>query len=1310
MTLNKKYHNSRLIFDFPSPKAAKFTSADIRRKTTLAAKSVFSAKNQPVLLKYSRDKAKCFSRKSLFFFMPCRQKSLTRLRFARLKLFPVSYNQAKLIKENNTKLKVDKRLALSHQIHIKHASLKDFFFSTFVQGAKPDFFSYIPRPVLFRHKKICLSLITEGADFDIYRFNSPASLLLKSLNFKQVLLKDFKTTDFAPYKSLNCKYIPLKNADYNFLFYRPTRNDLNLKFKRKVEEFFPDYNHLSLHNYKVAPSKLRSNLEKCFNFDLRNEIGKNLVIEVNTRLAPKSGKLAPVTREDREKLNFLKVDKKNIGIKHFKMQPAKFSAENARILASKNIKANRQDLKKIHKISSDSQRLEGKFICKTRATESVQKSRLALKLKLKCYAFKNITYKYESIFKKINLPCPAGLINHPTFCADYKGIKLKEKPIGKYRMDFFRTLFKPARNCRKKNRLKFLTQKHGRYSALSLKRIKLPALKKAAYKTGYNFNQLCRQSIESGDYRFRNFVHLTGIFKDFITLLARPKSFLMSVTRLSFTEIVLPMHRRKLKGQASNYWHFSTGLHKFKPMKSLENYCFKQQNLQELEFISPAPKRKRLVCNKKLRVNTPVNHSNLLLKDDFKAFELNQEKPLKASIHKTIPAVSILDGLPDQICSLLKLELNIIKFITGGKLNQTTIIEPPPWQFRTKPYFCAIKLMPFQFGFPSFCIKKIKLLTLDETSKPAITDSDDSSLKINYFHFTPKTRTFRSKYSLKEPKSWLFKNDLLRRLTRTQQAYYGSSSSVDQSFYCPPAPDKYPFSNTFRQQRPQLEKQEFDSFFGNMAEIRQDFQSFATYWFQPEVHTNFTVSEISPITGQKVTRLLVSSVSLECKTKSDKEFKYPISKRKYRTFNKNLKFNLKHSRAFKTRDSKNIFNYKPIFAFYNNFPAIKHKININLEEYQTRFRQFFFPYYPEFLNRIENKFAFFNIEEATQTQDFDPSEEFRTSNIIEFAPVGVEFKTNYACLFSHKVHSSVFFNEARISIPKPELQKYLTVKESNLTRLNYESKNQFELTSAKKEKLVRTINYEIGQKISKLSQRKVIRFAKKQKIKLYKLRLRLDSRIQPFKNFDMTAIHWVILLSNFLKIYQNKLNYSLKSPVQPDYPETNISSKLTSKFKFCSKPYSKLTTKNLFDKIDQNDLIYSITPIERGAQAYNSPDLIKSYPRNAEFSFAKLPQTTSLVLKDRLSLIKKEASPISFEPDLPESKAIKKENKKLKLFKMDDKIIKDWQFNKVKAKRSVSSKSSYHHPTTPDWYDIEMDNPSFYVDTNNNKNSKSIFS
>ena len=912
--------------------------------------------------------------------------------------------------------------------------------------------------------------------------------------------------------------------------------------------------------------------------------------------------------------------------------------------------------------------------------------------------------------KPLRLKCKSDDINRPVFSKNFKGIKLNEKPVGEYRTDNLKQLFAPVSNCNKIFKLQFLTRKHGRYSAINLKRIKSSKRTKAFYETSYLFDKNCSQALNTSDYKFSSFPHLAGIFKDFISLLARPKSFLMSVTRLSFTKIVLPMSRRRLKSKTSNFWHFSTGLHRFKATALLNSYCVNQSQLQDLDFINPATPRKKMYCKQELPIKSLISKKFIDLKEQFNSSILNKEKPLAKSIKNEFPALNALDGLPAQICSELKLAFNIIKCKTGGTLYQKNIIEPSPWQFSSKPYLCRIKLMPFQFGFPTFCSKKFNLLTLQGCSEQVITDTDNSRLRIDHFYFTPKTRKFRSKYSLKDPKSWLFKGELLKRLPKTQQAYYGSSTPVNNSFYYPPTPAKYDFSVSFKQKTLQLEKVLNSTFRGNMAEILKNFENFSPHWFQPEDYSNSVLSEISKIKESKITGLLLTPINLVCKTNYDQEFRQPEIKSKIRYFKRNLKLKRLAEPVFRARDFKISLNFKPIFAFYNKFPSIRKKIKIKLEKYHTRFRQFFFPYHPESVDKIENKLKFFTIEETSQTQDFDPSEEFRTSNIIEFAPVGVEFKTKYAIKLDIRNTDIDFNNETQESTLKSDLQSFETLKESKLPELDFESKNKFAPAFKSKEKITQTLKFFIKTEMAKLSQRNISKFAKKLKIKLHKLQPRLDSRTRISTKFDMASIHWVILLSNFLKINQSKANYPLKPAIKHEFFKFKIPLNLSKNFNFFSKPDLKFEQKHSCETIRKSNLQYSFIKPENYAQNYKAPTLSKAVTQKAKFSFTKLPELNLVAIKDRLKLSRKETDRTIFKTDLPEANAIKKEKKKLKLFKMDDKIVRSCEFTKLKATNSASEKNIYRHPTTPDWYDIEMDNPSFYVDTNYSKNLENLFS
>jgi hypothetical protein len=1308
MTLNKKYFKSQLIFDFPSNKPVKISSANLRRKITLAAKSVFSARNQPVLLKHTRDKAKCYTRKSLFSFLPARRRIIPAIKFDQIKLFPTSFKFAKLKDKNKKKFKIDTTLPLRFKPRIKQKLSKDFYFSTFVQGANPGYLSYTPQPALFCRKSPLLSLVSKKADFNIFYFNSPAILLFKLPAYKKTAIKDARDINFETNNNFKCKNLKLNFSDDSFLFFHPGNNKLSLRLKKEAEEHFFESDYLCQFNYKVNSPELKTNLEKHLDFDFRSEIGKNLIIEVNTRLNTLKDNNILFARKDKRKLNLVKKEKNDLEVKSFELNSLNYFPVIARISAIQSIKGKRQELNKIEESSLDFNNIPGKFICRTNASDTIKKVRLALKLKLESYGFSDRKHYYTCLLEQNKFKCLPGIFALPFLNSSFKGIILKEKSVGSYKTDYFKKLFKPARNCIKKVKLKFLTRKHGRYSALKLKKIQLPPVKVATYKTSHNINKLQAQSIKSNNYRYSKFDHHTGLFKDFITLLARPKSFLMSVTRLSFTKIVLPIKKRRLKAPTSNYWHFSTGLHKFKPSGSLKDYYFNHGCLQAPDFSTPSSKREKIRYNPKLQVKSNTKTSRLLLKESFNGFINKTEKILKAKISKMIPPVPISDGLPKQVSSLLKLELNIIKCKTGKKLSQTNIIEPPPWQFIQKPYFCTIRLMPFQFGFPSFCLKKIKLLTLDDTSRLSIADSEDSRLQIDYFNFTPKPRIIRSKYSLKNPKYWLFKNELLRHLLSTQQAYYGIDSTVTGNFHTPSTPEKYPFSKSFNKKTQTLKPRLYNLFFNKIAEKKEKSPDFTTIELQPQIFSDSSTPEIAPVKKAKINRLLLKPIRLECKTIYGKDFKIHINKNKIRALKKTLKLKLKGNFVFRTRDLRNIYKFNPIQTFKNKFPAIRKKINLDLDQYHTRFRQFFFPYYPKLLDKIENQLKFFRIEETTPTQDFDPSEEFRTSNIVEFAPVGVEFKTSYAGSFRHRSFLPGFFKANEAFELKSTPPHFVRFTESKLSKIDYEPGNKFALPCSQLESSIKNVKSKIKTDFSKIAQRKITNFAKKLEVKLPELQPRLDSRIKKPGKFDMSAIHWVILLSNFLRINQSNYEYYLKQETKVDQLCSDIVLNIAANCLYCSKPDIKPVPRKPENKIEPDNTIYETQ--KAFTRNFCEPEFKKFESSILEFSVAQLPKTSASGLKDRLDLIEHKISRISFKTDLPEISSKIIENEKKKIFKMQDTISKGWQFNKVKTKKSIFTKGCYNHPATPDWYDIEMDNPSFYVDTGNNKNSEKIFS
>ncbi|MEW6713337.1 MAG: hypothetical protein AB1403_26185, partial [Candidatus Riflebacteria bacterium] len=242
--------------------------------------------------------------------------------------------------------------------------------------------------------------------------------------------------------------------------------------------------------------------------------------------------------------------------------------------------------------------------------------------------------------------------------------------------------------------------------------------------------------------------------EDFVQLLGRPGSFYMSLTRLDFTNISLPENRRRLKSPAGRF-----NVSKPDTLSQCGDTRLNFLNLPEessKRFLERVVRRNRIAPqprNLELKIE---NTRSARIKQNFNL--ANQP----VSPKKFVGAANIEDrleirnSLPDSISDQLPLAMQALAGRFEKRITQSHIVPPPDWQFKSRPFICRLRLLPYPFGFPELSPPDFSLRPVLTVFKPAVRHLQTNSIRATGYKFQLSHRFFRSRFSLKDPQQWLF--------------------------------------------------------------------------------------------------------------------------------------------------------------------------------------------------------------------------------------------------------------------------------------------------------------------------------------------------------------------------------------------------------------------------------------------------------------------------------------------------------------------------------------------------------------------------
>lgn len=492
-------------------------------------------------------------------------------------------------------------------------------------------------------------------------------------------------------------------------------------------------------------------------FDTGRELINNLLIEHHTQLQPsiqlktakagKAGQFSPLTARlnaKEPKLSFLTDIKvrKSYQQPNFNALPKQLPAVSLKFNPTLPLK-NLGDVLAPFRFSQNHHGSKG--------INSRIKLRLKLRLIREKFADGNFSMAIIANRNRLKLPQPTiGKLN-----ATFGGIKQFTTAF----LPFEQQTGKLPGTCRtyqfsqKRNPFMITAFRHVRYTLRHLKQ-----LEGSSYSS-----QKCRQA--NSNFKFSSdtpmalastshkpFSQCLPLWSPLEAILLRPISFLMYISAPNFTDIFLPIHRRRLKAPAGLFPSSmckSLILRRKTTLRSLRFRLhaivdgFRGERLKIPRQLQPQKLALGLVLEQKAALTVAANDSIaakispsiLLAKSSFNAYQLDYKQ-----------------RLPLQARATIALPMDIIKGAVAKKLEQKNFIFPQSWPLAIRLFACRLRLHPYPFGFPTFLPEIVRFVCLAPRQQMQHVASPDVKAQSHSDFILRREKPAYSPVSMKQPK------------------------------------------------------------------------------------------------------------------------------------------------------------------------------------------------------------------------------------------------------------------------------------------------------------------------------------------------------------------------------------------------------------------------------------------------------------------------------------------------------------------------------------------------------------------------------
>lgn len=1117
MTLKKRYSLDKAFFDFPVKK--KISGETItRRLQSIVSRSMLSGRNLPVKPNFSLFSPKCYCNRNLYFFLPPTPRFLRRSSALNINLNHVresfKFARTDFCREPDLP-EYETRLPLRLSNHIRQKKEQGLFFSSFSQTQAPkikelqlESFAQIEKssgflpiiPDIFPDSivpPVLPAKVGQAINFpSIYKSQMPQKLFVNG-NLALGLEQPSGLKNELALAKPSGKHFPITYQNPVF-----QRSDSFISQQKAVR--------LSAQICTVMQPA------RAYVFDNRTEIGKNLILEVETQAKCLCGNDRPI-----EKTGFL-------SRMAYSQSPAKNFSFSARIksksprltLDFRGLPKERITGKcKLEKIFNSNDRLL--LVSKDTKVRTGLKInwnplRPRLRLKLKKFLFSAPEPSMHLLPGQKSLPTKAFLKDLPAQ-RNFRWQKPLPRPTDwQYRQD--RLPQKTVEESFKYYRfpLFFMTRKHARYCLSHLKKIRIPTLPIKPAQIDLRRMFLPGNFAPTPHYS-RNFIAAPGLFSDSVMILGRPALFLMTVTSLNFTDISLPYHLRKVKSPNGHFHLPISALAMPSAQRQLQRLSFSLQS--EHTFVELKSKRTRIrFVRRHLQLFKPAKNLSQV-KERFTA--THKSIPQKAFQHNLLfeKKLHSISGLPQSIVKSLPLTLAPILPDQAVSIEQRHIIPPPEWPKAETRFNCRLRLLPYPFGFPTFNQPEFLMKSILNDTKTEILSTRESSIKAQGYNYSLNRRIYSSKYSLKNPVKWLFP-EVSRAVFRLFPVLPRNAAlPIDHLLTPIPAPKSFNFS----WQNETVRMPELVDYFSHHEKGVQhaDFSESAN--MGREKWTEITLPTPKP-RAKKISRLLLKQSKSFCRKLSGRISRANLVK--IMGYGKKFRFDepqILPSLPLAQRESLAAPKAKEILAFYFQFPATTLMQEDSIQGFKALFRQFHFPYTPVNQKILARKMPYFELDDTSNLVAFAAGEEIRVSQIKDNEDLkrSQVLETGFSLVNLHK--------------------------ERFVHRFQRDSKSAYNIRSNEKWQLS-TIDLKwhisaipsryLCLKSWKFNRKKVapptvqVNFRSKEFWK-NSLNYALSKRIRnDFSSLSMNSPHWVIMLKNFLDIGEMPEKWQIFEPFE----------------------------------------------------------------------------------------------------------------------------------------------------------------------------------
>lgn len=1122
----------------------------IRRLPTLAQKSLLSEKHIPLKPSTSFFLRKCYCSNSLNLYKRNKnyQKRNIFFEISSLKSRCANFIQ---FHELNKFTKIKHRV---NKMPLFEGSLQaNFQAASFPEFSVTDTRILHVQDAMIEHEKF------HNRSLSFSLFLSPGCLTIKdrlnylkisavskesyTLTYPRTIQSFFAQSIYAPHLNV----ASFSFIKHSLVFFSAHSKNFSLQFTSTALPATGPHSFVQTTNQ--TPATFQPMLEKTYaHFDFRNEIGKNLIIGTRAKIASLTPVRATVNSLPHKLLSSMKIESENGLIKHSWLDSHKPQFE-AKESAFSQILVLRPSFMLPAPTKGQLQKSQHKQLTTFRAQELEKKIWLRLKLRLHSYILDSPRLlPSKPVIKRTVLPCILGssALNKIHLCMPSRS---GDRPL-KFKQGTIILIPSHIAFCSKPGRIFLKTRSQALYTRkLMRKLIAVEAFKKSR-----------KQYLEPGQLGYFTIstnlpttlrVKSSALTRNISHIRIKPLNFYMQISAMDFTDIELPLDRRRLvppKGVFPSSFALNIKLGSLMPLRLFLASSVTAQQQMSSNILKPIHRISPIFVHLK---HFALPTQLLPLTPNYLVLERRSHKKANIATSSITENFLYRSSVPNSICDRLKLKFAILDDNYSTRRLKLDFCTPPDWEKSWRHFNCKLRLMPFAFGFPHFTYKQFLPKLMSSTYEPKPLSGTATNIKAKASYFLSNSKIYYHPLSQKEPKRWLHSFMLADTLKAENYKYL----SADQFLEVSPCDTLKDFAYTWHIQK--SSKLFYSARPPNTDKVWPEKIYFIEQ--QPTVsgYCQRSDKSLNSLECSGIRRFLLQTPSSSEVKMKDKSFILNGSFVR-KLFNSD---DLKHCKnlepPFLSRHRSFSTICRDVLAFSQKLSFVEKLKHIKLTRFNAMFRVFRFPYVPEYsmVKPLLHE-DWFSLEDASTVVNDSFSDDIRATQIscafeiiqnsLDFIltslPVQYRSKINHTGLEPEQV-SGLIFN--------PEISLCSSIKMANNKRSpSIPAKYLFFPEQ-------RTGNYNY---LSQPAQRTVSSFPRQEPERLtlnYVLRSRKD---QDFTKQYLGSVHWVIMLKNFMSTSQQALRY-IKTGFNKAFVDQDVFA-----ISFSAKPftdYREMTCANL---------------------------------------------------------------------------------------------------------------------------------------------------